>query len=95
MAKYRVLFSALAISLGLIVAEPLSNSAGALAQGTEEAARLNQQAIELQKQGRYGDAEALFKRSLTINEKALGRSHPDLAVWLNILAILALVLAAG
>jgi tetratricopeptide (TPR) repeat protein len=39
-------------------------------------------------QGRYGDAEPLFKRSLVIREKALGRDHPDVATSLNDLASL-------
>ena len=30
-------------------------------------------------QGRYADAEPLFKRSLAIREKALGPDHPDVA----------------
>ena len=33
--------------------------------------------------GRYADAEALYKRSLTIAEKALGANHPDVARSLN------------
>jgi tetratricopeptide (TPR) repeat protein len=39
-------------------------------------------------QGRYGDAEPLYKRSLAIREKALGRDHPDVASSLNNLAAL-------
>ena len=37
-------------------------------------------------QGRYADAEPLFKRALTIREKALGPDHPDVATTLNNLA---------
>ena len=37
-------------------------------------------------QGRYRDAEPLYKRSLTIREKVLGPDHPDVAVSLNSLA---------
>ena len=37
-------------------------------------------------QGRYADAEPLFKRSLAIREKALGPNHPDVATSLNNLA---------
>jgi tetratricopeptide (TPR) repeat protein len=36
-------------------------------------------------QGRYAQAEPLFKRSLAIKEKALGPDHPDVATSLNIL----------
>ena len=37
-------------------------------------------------QGKYADAEALFKRALAIREKALGAGHPDVADTLNNLA---------
>src|SRR5262249_30460191 len=37
-------------------------------------------------QGRYADAEPLYKRSLAISEKALGPTHPDVATTLNNLA---------
>ena len=30
-------------------------------------------------QGRYADAEPLYKRALAIDEKALGPDHPDVA----------------
>ena len=33
-------------------------------------------------QGRYAEAERLFKRALTINEKALGPAHPNVAMSL-------------
>jgi hypothetical protein len=38
--------------------------------------------------GRYADAEALLKRSLTVKEKALGTNHPEVAALLNDLALL-------
>jgi tetratricopeptide (TPR) repeat protein len=34
-------------------------------------------------QGKYGEAEGLFKRALAIREKALGENHPDVAGALN------------
>ena len=37
-------------------------------------------------QGRYAEAEPLYKRSLAIREKALGPDHPDVAQSLNNLA---------
>jgi len=40
------------------------------------------------RQGRYAEAEALFKRSLAIWEKALGADHPHVALSLNNLAVL-------
>jgi hypothetical protein len=37
-------------------------------------------------QGKYGEAEGLYKRALTIRENVLGKSHPDVAATLNNLA---------
>ena len=37
-------------------------------------------------QGRYAEAEPLYKRSLEIREKKLGKDHPDVATALNNLA---------
>src|SRR5262249_11303386 len=37
---------------------------------------------------RYAEAEPLYKRALTIDEKALGQEHPDVAIALNNLAML-------
>ncbi len=34
-------------------------------------------------QGRYAEAEPLYKRALSIREKALGLEHPDVAQSLN------------
>ena len=39
-------------------------------------------------QGRYDDAEPLYKRSLAIWEKALRPDHPSVALSLNNLALL-------
>ena len=39
-------------------------------------------------QGKYAEAEPLYKRALAIQEKALGADHPDVADTLNNLAIL-------
>jgi tetratricopeptide (TPR) repeat protein len=39
-------------------------------------------------QGRYADAEPLYKRSLTIREKEPGPDHRDVAASLNSLALL-------
>ena len=41
---------------------------------------LNNLAMLYEAQGRYADAEPLFKRALAIREKALGPDHPDVAV---------------
>jgi tetratricopeptide (TPR) repeat protein len=39
------------------------------------------------KQGKYADAEGLYKRALAITEKAFGADHPDVANSLNNLAL--------
>ncbi len=39
-------------------------------------------------QGKYAEAEPLFKRSLAIWEKALGQEHPQVAVGLENYAVL-------
>jgi CHAT domain-containing protein/Tfp pilus assembly protein PilF len=39
-------------------------------------------------QGRYADAEPLYRRALAINEKRLGADHPDVATSLSGLAVL-------
>ena len=43
-------------------------------------------AVLYEAQGRYADAEPLFKRALAIQEKALGPDHLDVANSLNNLA---------
>ncbi len=53
----------------------------------EEAKRLHQQAIELYNQGQYAAAIPLVKRALAIQEKVLGKEHPDFAESLNNLAV--------
>ena len=47
---------------------------------------LNNLAVLYQAQGRYAEAEPLYKRALAIREKALGPDHPDVGTRLNNLA---------
>jgi tetratricopeptide (TPR) repeat protein len=47
---------------------------------------LNNLARLYEAQGRYADAEPLYRRSLQIREKALGAAHPDVGASLNGLA---------
>ena len=49
---------------------------------------LNNLAVLYDEQGRYAEAEPLYKRALAIREKALGPDHPDVATSLNNLALL-------
>ena len=47
------------------------------------ATSLNNLAALYRAQGRYADAEPLYKRSLLIKEKAFGPDHSDVALSLN------------
>ena len=53
-----------------------------------EAERLNQQIIELYKQGKYNEAIPLAEQALAITKQQLGDNHPDTASSLNNLALL-------
>jgi len=55
---------------------------------TLAAGTLNNLAALYYLQGRYAQAEPLYKRSLAIMEKALGPDHPDVALSLENLAAL-------
>ena len=46
----------------------------------------NNLALVYRAQGKYEEAEGLFKRALAIREKALGASHPDVGQTLSNLA---------
>ncbi len=61
---------------------------GAKAYEQAMATDLNNLALLYQAQGRYAEAEPLYKRALAIREKALGAEHPDVAQSLNNLAAL-------
>jgi len=52
------------------------------------ATNLNNLALIYYIQGRYSEAEPLFKRSLAIMEKVVGPEHPDVATILNNMALL-------
>ena len=53
---------------------------------TDVALSLNNLAAFYKDQGRFADAEPLYKRSLVIRAKILGSDHPDVALSLNNLA---------
>ena len=42
----------------------------------------------LQAQGKYDEAEPLYRRAIEIGEKALGKDHPNVAIRYNNLASL-------
>ncbi len=52
------------------------------------ATSLNNLAVLYKAQGKYAEAEPLYKRALRIDERALGPDHPDVATDLNNLAVL-------
>src|SRR5262249_23609891 len=57
------------------------------ADHTYYAVALNNLAIVYRAQGKYSEAEGLYKRALAIREKALGANHPDVGATLNNLAL--------
>ena len=57
-------------------------------ENLEEASNFNERALVLFRQGRYAEAEPLYKRALAIREKQLGPDHPNVAASLNNLAML-------
>ena len=57
-------------------------------EGVSEARRLNDLALEYQHEGRYADAEPLYRRSLTMLEAEFGPHHPAVAASLGNLAAL-------
>lgn len=94
-ARNRIWRRALLVAVALVLTEASSLSASdeldsyaASSPGAnlEEAAQLKAKATELSRQGKYGEAAALVKRSLAIQEE--GSEHPDIAVSLNNLAAL-------
>ena len=73
--------------------EPYDTQAASYALGaldgeerTEFATAIVWLASVYQAQGRYGDAESLYKRTLTIFEKVYGSDHPSVGASLNNLA---------
>src|SRR5260221_2057366 len=54
-------------------------AAAAQEETAEDAARLNQQALELYQQGKAAEAIPLAERALEIRKRVLGENHPDYA----------------
>ncbi|MBD2202795.1 CHAT domain-containing protein [Calothrix sp. FACHB-1219] len=84
-----------AIALGLLVSIPTQLKAQAQlplsaqqSAALAEAEELNQQAVKLYRQGKYGEAIPLAEKALAIREKILGKEHPLVAQGLNNLAAL-------
>src|SRR5947199_336002 len=73
--------------IGVAIVLAMLCAGNALAQGSElvRADALDQQVIQLYRQGRYGDA-VVAQEALAIREKALGPEHADVAHSLNNLA---------
>src|SRR5262245_9756431 len=45
----------------------------------DQAARLDKQGLQYEEQGRYDEAEPLYRRALAIRERVLGPNHRDTA----------------
>ncbi|NES84881.1 MAG: tetratricopeptide repeat protein, partial [Moorea sp. SIO2B7] len=52
------------------------------------ATSLNNLALLYERQGKYGEAEPLYRQALALSKKLLGEDHPDVATSLNNLAAL-------
>jgi tetratricopeptide (TPR) repeat protein len=84
-AKKVALILALCVGLSGIW---FASSALAQSADLEEAKRLNNQVVQLHRQGKYAEAVPLGQKALNIVEKVLGPDHPDVATSLNNLAVL-------
>src|SRR5262249_8809441 len=58
-----------------------------IARPAEEAQALHNRGLAAWREGKYSEAEGLYKRALAIRAKALGANHPDVAQTLNNLAL--------
>ena len=76
-------FNLISLLLGAVLLILFCFPGLSLCQSLEEAARLNQQVIQLHRQGRYQEAIPFAKRSLAIRKKALGSTHSEVAQSLN------------
>src|SRR5476651_1154186 len=77
--------------IGLVVAAVLALSLASVFPSlsqVDQAAAINSQAEIYRNQGRYTDAEPLYKRALLILENSVGRDDPSVAGVLNNLALL-------
>jgi len=70
------------------LAAAIKEAEGLGSQDPRLATSLNGLAGVYRAQGRYAEAEPLYRRALAIREKALGAEHPDVAQSLNNLALL-------
>src|ERR1051325_4289956 len=78
----------LRISVAVVSALLWSGTAGAQQSDLRRAETLSRQAIQLHRDGRYGEAIPFAKEALAIQERVLGIEHPDVAMSLNTLAVL-------
>jgi tetratricopeptide (TPR) repeat protein len=75
--------SILITELLLCLAVSTLHGKGQAQSQVEEADILIEQARQYLDQGRYDEAEPLYKRAIAIREKALGYKHPDLLMVLT------------
>jgi len=74
-------------SLQVLAATSPTNLADKLALDAETSATLNRIAILLEKKGAFADAEAMYRRALSLSENTLGQDHPTVAFLTHNLAI--------
>ncbi|HNM52473.1 MAG TPA: tetratricopeptide repeat protein, partial [Candidatus Obscuribacter sp.] len=71
----------------LAFSEALTKAEKFGAEDVRVATTLNNLALVCETQGKYVEAEPLYKRALAIYEKVRGAEHPDLATAMNNLAL--------
>ena len=62
---------------GLVLAVGITVAGSALAQTAADARKVNAEATRLYRSGKYSEAEPLYKSSIIILEKVLGKDHPE------------------
>src|SRR5437867_4263322 len=72
-------------ALATASAQPTDIKAGVTSSSVAQA--LHNRGLTAWREGKYSEAEELYKRALTIREQALGASHPDVGQTLHNLAL--------
>jgi tetratricopeptide (TPR) repeat protein len=91
--RWQARVGVLAVAFGMAAAGPVEGAPtgkapAAASKEVAEAERLGAEVERLYGQGRYDEALPLAERALAIRERTLGPDHPDIAQFLNYLAVL-------
>jgi len=86
MTKMKCIIAPLALVLFVLFTVCLSNRS-VFGSSLEEASRLDDRAVELYQQGRYGEAIVYAEKALKIYRKTLGETHKDTATSYNNLGL--------